>query len=43
LKLLEKGEIKPEISNHYTLEKAKEVHERIEKAELKGKVVFDIS
>ena len=42
-KLLEQGDIQPEISNHFTLEKAKEVHEKIEKAELKGKVIFDIS
>lgn len=42
-KLLEKGDIKPEIAAHFTLEKAKEVHEKIEKAELIGKVVFDIS
>jgi len=41
--LLKKGDIKPEISNHFTLEKAKEVHEKIEKAELKGKIIFDIS
>lgn len=41
--LLKKGDIKPEISNHFTLEKAKEVHEKIEEAELKGKIIFDIS
>ncbi len=42
-KLLEKGKIKPEISNHFTLDKAKEAHEKIEKAEIKGKIVFDVS
>ena len=42
-KLLEKNEIIPEISNHFTLDKAKEVHEKIEKAETKGKIVFDVS
>lgn len=40
--LLGKGDIKPEISNHFTLDKAKEVHEKIEKAEIKGKIVFDV-
>jgi len=42
-KLLEKGDIKPEISGHFTLDKAREVHEKIEKAELKGKIIFDIA
>lgn len=42
-KLLEKNNIKPEISSHFTLDKAKEVHEKIEKAEIKGKIIFDIS
>ena len=42
-KLLEKNDIKPEISNHFTLDRAKEVHEKIEKAEVKGKIVFDVS
>jgi NADPH:quinone reductase-like Zn-dependent oxidoreductase len=42
-KLLEKNDIKPEISNHFTLDRAKEVHEKIEKAEIKGKIVFDVS
>lgn len=42
-RLLEKGDIKPEISNHFTLDKAREVHEKIEKAELKGKIIFDIA
>lgn len=41
--LLEKGDIKPEIENHFPLEKAAEVHHKIEKAEIKGKIVFDIS
>jgi len=42
-RLLEKGDIKPEISGHFTLDKAREVHEKIENAELKGKIVFDIA
>ncbi len=42
-RLLERGDIKPEISNHFTLGKAREVHEKIEKAELKGKIIFDIA
>ncbi|WP_222982083.1 medium chain dehydrogenase/reductase family protein [Flagellimonas meishanensis] len=42
-KLLEKGKIRPEISNHFTLDKAKEAHEKIEKAEIKGKIIFDVS
>jgi NADPH:quinone reductase-like Zn-dependent oxidoreductase len=42
-KLLEKGDIKPEISKHYALEKAKEVHEKMEKGAVKGKIVFDVS
>ena len=41
--LLRKSEIKPEISSHFTLDNAKEVHEKIEKAEIKGKIVFDVS
>src|SRR6056297_1155953 len=42
-KLLEENSIEPEISSHFTLDKAKEVHEKIEKAEIKGKIIFDIS
>lgn len=42
-KLLEKGNIKPEISKHYALDKAKEVHEKMEKGQIKGKIVFDVS
>ncbi len=41
-KLLENGDIKPVISSHYTLENAKEVHKKIERAEFKGKIIFDI-
>ncbi|MGM0531534.1 MAG: medium chain dehydrogenase/reductase family protein [Bacteroidota bacterium] len=41
--LLEDGAIKPEIADHFALEKAKEVHEKIEKAEIKGKIVFDVA
>lgn len=41
--LLENGDIKPEISDHYSLDKAQEVHEKIEKAEIEGKIVFDVS
>lgn len=40
--LLEKGDIKPEIASHYTLDKAKEVHEKMEKGQMKGKIVFDV-
>ena len=42
-KLLEKNDIKPEISNHFTLDRAIEVHEKIEKAEIKGKIIFDVA
>lgn len=42
-KLLGKGCIKPEISDHFPLNRAKEVHEKIEKAEIQGKVVFNIA
>ncbi|MBC8490722.1 MAG: zinc-binding dehydrogenase [Bacteroidetes bacterium] len=41
--LLEKGDIKPEIANHFTLDKAIEVHYKIENAEIEGKIVFDVS
>ena len=40
--LLRQGKIDPVISEHYPLEKAAEVHQKIENAELKGKVIFDI-
>ena len=42
-KLLENGDIKPEIANHFTLDKAIEVHHKIENAEIKGKIIFDVS
>lgn len=42
-KLLEKGAIKPEISKHYALDKAKEVHEKMEQGQIKGKIIFDVS
>src|SRR5690554_2312015 len=42
-KLLEKGYIKPEISEYYPLDKAKEVHEKMEIGKIKGKIVFDVS
>jgi len=42
-RLLEKGDIKPEIAGHFTLDQAKEVHKKIEKAEIKGKIIFDVS
>jgi NADPH:quinone reductase-like Zn-dependent oxidoreductase len=41
--LLENGDIKPEIANHFTLDKAIEVHYKIENAEIEGKIVFDVS
>lgn len=41
--LLQKGDIKPEIASHFTLDKAIEVHHKIENAEIEGKIVFDIS
>ncbi|MDY0101880.1 MAG: medium chain dehydrogenase/reductase family protein [Lentimicrobium sp.] len=41
--LLALGKIKPEIAAHLSLEKAIEVHQKIEKAEIEGKIVFDIS
>lgn len=41
--LLEKREIQPEISNHFTLEKAQEAHELIENAQATGKIIFDVS
>jgi NADPH:quinone reductase-like Zn-dependent oxidoreductase len=41
--LLENGDIKPEIANHFTLDKAIEAHYKIENAEIEGKIVFDVS
>jgi NADPH:quinone reductase-like Zn-dependent oxidoreductase len=41
--LLLKGEVKPEIEGHYTLDQAVDVHRKIENAEIKGKVVFDVA
>ncbi|MDK2977463.1 MAG: NADPH:quinone reductase [Bacteroidales bacterium] len=41
--LLENGDIKPEIANHFTLDKVIEVHYKIENAEIEGKIVFDVS
>jgi NADPH:quinone reductase-like Zn-dependent oxidoreductase len=40
--LLKKGDIKPVIAHHFPLNKAKEAHEMIEKAENRGKIVLDI-
>lgn len=42
-KLLGNGDIKPEISAHFPLDEARKVHELIEDAKIKGKVVFDIA
>lgn len=41
--LLEKGSIKPEISGHYPLNKAIEIHKMIENAANAGKIIFDVS
>ena len=41
--LLREDKINPVISQHFPLEKAVEVHQKIEKAELKGKVIFDLA
>jgi NADPH:quinone reductase-like Zn-dependent oxidoreductase len=41
--LLVSGDIKPEIASHFTLDKAVEVHYKIENAEIEGKIVFDVS
>ncbi len=41
--LLREGKINPVISEHFPLEKAAEVHQKIENAELKGKVIFDVA
>ncbi len=42
-KLLEKGNIKPEILKHYALDQAKEVHEKMEKGQIRGRIIFDVS
>lgn len=41
--LLEKGSLKPEIADHYSLNKAIEVHKMIENAANTGKIIFDVS
>jgi len=41
--LLRKGSVKPEISDHYPLNKAIEVHKMIENAAYAGKIIFDVS
>lgn len=41
--LLREGKINPVISEHFPLEKAAEVQQKIERAELKGKVIFDVA
>ncbi|HZK69676.1 MAG TPA: medium chain dehydrogenase/reductase family protein [Paludibacter sp.] len=41
--LLEKGSLKPEIADHYPLNKAIEVHKMIENAANTGKIIFDVS
>lgn len=40
--LLKKGKIQPEIEALFPLERAVEVHHKIENAEIRGKIVFDI-
>jgi NADPH2:quinone reductase len=40
--MLKEGLISPEIENRFSLDRAVEVHHKIEKAEIKGKIVFDI-
>lgn len=40
--LLKEGEIAPVISGHFNLDDAIDVHRKIERAEIQGKVVFDI-
>lgn len=42
-RLLANKKIKPIIAGHYPLEKAAEVHQMIEKANVRGKIVFDVS
>ena len=42
-KMLAENKIKPHIAGHYPLEKAQEVHQMIERADVKGKIVFDVS
>ena len=41
--LLGKGSIKPEIADHYPLNKAIEAHKMIENATNAGKIIFDVS
>ena len=41
-RLLAQNKIKPIIAGHYPLEKAAEVHQMIERADVKGKIVFDV-
>ena len=41
--LLSQGKIKPEIADHFTLDRAIEVHHKIENAEVKGKIIFNVS
>ena len=38
-----KGSIKPEIAEHYPLNKAIEAHKMIENATNAGKIIFDVS
>lgn len=40
---LKNGNIKPEIANHFAMENAIEVHHKIERAEIEGKIIFDLS
>ena len=42
-KMLAEKKIKPHVAGHYPLEKAQEVHQLIEEAKIKGKIVFDLS
>ncbi|MFW6302283.1 MAG: medium chain dehydrogenase/reductase family protein [Bacteroidales bacterium] len=40
--LLEDGKIQPEIAGHVPLEKARSIHEKMEKEEITGKIIFDV-
>ena len=40
--LLAHNQIKPVIAKHHPLEKAREVHQLIEKAQVRGKIIFDV-
>jgi len=40
--LMEDGKIKPEIKEHVPMEEAKSVHEKMEKEEISGKIIFDV-